>query len=163
MKNTIKLKGSNYISLYNNTVVKDYAVKFEKIKEKEKISLLSDSMFKTMFQNESRLQYSCRLFSYFLEGVDYEDLINNVHLDSNELDKEYEKQKGLRCDYVSSINETKINLEVNNNSNSVTMERNLDYAFRLYASKVQSDTDYDYNQVIQINLNNFAFKGKRHK
>lgn len=34
---------------YNKT--KEYVVKFEKIKEGEKISILSDSMFKCMFVN----------------------------------------------------------------------------------------------------------------
>ena len=47
---------------------------------------------------------------------------------------------------------------MNTNSNSDVIDRNLEYAFRLYSNK---NSRYDNNSVIQINLNNYAFKGSK--
>ena len=66
------------------------------------------------------------------------------------------REKAL--DYVAKINDTVINIEVNNNSDYKVMERNMDYANRLYSSKVKRSKEYEYNQVIQLNINNFSFK-----
>lgn len=92
-----------------------------------KISLLYDPMFKTMFMNEKRLKYSCKLFSYFL-NVSYETLLKNLKLGKNELDKHKEKSKGERADYVAVINGTYLNLEINNNDKPYIMKRKQEYA-----------------------------------
>ena len=82
-------------------------------------------------------------------------------LGKNELDKEYNDTKEERSDYVCDINGSKINIEVNNNDSVETMYRNMEYAFRLYNEKVKIGKKYKslYNQVIQINLNNYSFIG----
>ena len=151
----LNLIGDNSKELYNLKISKLNKVELTKIKEGEKISIVSDSMFKTMFQNEKRKKYSCKFLSYFID-VSYEDLLKNLHLEKNELDKNKEKEKGLRCDYVAKIDDVKINIELNNNSDVSVMERNIEYANRLYESKRGK---YEYNQVIQFNINNFSFEG----
>jgi len=143
--------------LYKNKVTKEYAVKLEKIKEDEKISILSDIMFKTMFQTSGREQYPSKFISYYT-SYSFEELMNNLIFEKNELDKTVSNKKGLRCDFVGAIDGVKLNIEINNNSSLETMERNIAYAFRLYASKVNKDSDYDYTKVIQFNINNFAFE-----
>lgn len=155
----LKLKNYNYELLYNKKVTKEYAVVLEKIKTGEKISILSDAMFKAMFQTEERLKYSCKFLSYFL-NISYETLLDNIVLEKNELDKKNCNKKGLRCDYVANVNGTKINIEINNNTNLSTMERNIEYVLRLYSSKIKQGGDYEYTQVIQFNLNNFSFVGE---
>jgi len=152
----LKLQNDYYELLYNKKVTKEYALTLNKIKKGEKISILSDAMFKTMFQTEERKKYSCKLISYFVD-ISYEELLNKIYLEKNELDKRKESEKGLRCDYVANIDETKINIEINNNSNEITMERNMEYAIRLYASKAKRGREYEYTQVVQFNINNFAF------
>ena len=153
----IKIKNHNLKELYQEKVTKEYAVSLEPLKQGEKISILSDTMLKTMFQNENRLKYSCKLISYFID-VSYQDLLNNIKLAKNETDKKYENDKGERCDYVASINGAFINIEVNNNSSLYAMERNTEYLMRLYSKKVKRGTSYEYTQSIAINLNNFSFK-----
>jgi len=155
----IKIKGDNTTYITDNDITKEYAVEIRELKKGEKITILSDAMLKTMFQNEERKAYSSKFISYFIEDVSYEELLENIKLSKNELDKKYEKEKGLRCDFVALINGTNINIEVNNNSSIKTMERNIAYTHRLYGSKVRRDTGYNYTQVIQINLNNFSIKG----
>ena len=92
--------------------------------------------------------------------VSYEELLNNIHLAKNELDKTIEDKKGLRCDYVAYVNGTSINIEVNNNGSIAVLERNMEYAHRLYSRLVKrGDNKNNYTQVIQFNLNNFSFKG----
>ena len=129
------------------------------IKKGQKISILSDTMLKAMFQNENRLKYSAKFLSYFID-LDYEVILKNIYLAKNELDKEKESSKGQRCDYVAVIDNTSLNIEVNNNSSLEILERNIEYAYRLYSKKIKrGEREYDYTQVIQFNLNNFSFKG----
>lgn len=144
-------------TLYKSRITREYAIKLGKIKDNEKISILSDVMFKTMFQTKGREKYPSKFISYYT-NYSFEDLKNNLVFDKNELDKEYVNKKGLRCDYVSSIDGIKINIEINNNSSLEVMERNMEYAFRLYSSNVTKESDYDYTKVIQFNINNFAFE-----
>ena len=116
-------------------------------------------MLKAMFQNENRIKYSAKFLSYFID-VSYEDILNNIVLGKNELDKEKESDKGERCDYIAHLNDSVLNIEVNNNSSLEVLERNMEYAHRLFSSKItRNDKTYEYTQVIQINLNNFAFLG----
>ena len=143
--------------LYDLKVDKKYAVKFEKLEKGKKISLLSDTMLKAMFQNENRIKYSAKFLSYFID-VDYEVILNNIELGKNEIDEEKEFDKALRCDYIVHLDDTILNIEVNNNSSLEVLERNIKYAHRLFSKRVKTeDNNYKYSQVIQINLNNFSF------
>jgi len=156
----LNLKDDSYELLYNKKIDKEYSVDLGKLNKGEKASILSDTMFKTMFQNSNRLKYSCKFLSYYLD-ISYEELLGNIKLVKNEIDKKYENDKGRYCDYVATIKGSTINIEVNNNSDVKVMERNMEYAHRLYASKVRrkSSGELEYTQVIQFNLNNFSFVG----
>lgn len=110
-----------------------------------------------MFQNENRIKYSAKFLSYFID-VDYEVILNNIKLGNNEIDKEKEFDRALRCDYIANLDDTILNIEVNNNSSLEVLERNMKYAHRLFSKKVKiEDNNYKYSQVIQINLNNFFY------
>ena len=154
------LKVRNYKQdlLYDLKVSNVNSVEIKKLKKGEKPSIMSDTMFKTMFFHTNRLKYSAKLLSYYLD-ISYEELLSSIVLTKNELDKEKENSKGERSDYVAIFDNTRINIEVNNNSSLEVMERNMEYAHRLYAEKVKVSSTYSYNQVIQLNLNNFSFEG----
>ena len=150
-------------SLYEMSRGKDFVYKMKRLEdlgENEKPSILSNTMFKTMFYHTKRLKYSVKFISYYLD-ISYEDLLSNIKLVKNEVDKEYYDSEEERCDYVCDVNGSKINIEVNNNDSVETMERNMEYAFRLYSEKVKIGKKYKnaYNQVIQICINNFSFVG----
>ena len=132
----IKIKNNSKGSLYDYKVNTDYIIKLDKLSVGKKISIFSNAMFMTMFQNEERLIYSALLASYFIEDITFEELLKKLVLVKNELDKNYEKKKGLRSDYVAQIGNSKLNIEINNNYTLEVMERNIEYAFRLYANKV---------------------------
>jgi len=142
-------------TLYKKGTSKKYAVKLTKLKEGEKISIFSDIMFKTMFQTTGREKFPSKLISYYT-NYSFEELMENLVFEKNELDKTVANKKGLRCDFVGNIDGIKLNIEINNNSSLETMERNMEYTFRLYASKVRSDSEYEYTKVIQLNINNFS-------
>ena len=149
--------------LYDDKISKSYAIELGPLQEGEKISLMSDSMFKTMFFNQNRIKYSCKFLSYFLD-VSYEELLQNIRLIKNELDKKNENDKGERCDYVATMEDSILNIEINCNTRAYIMERNIEYAFRLYTSEIKKGydrnekSDYHYTSVIQFNINNFSFK-----
>ena len=148
----------NYVTdlLYDKSVNMKYAVKLEKLKEGEKISIMSDSMFKAMLQNENRIKYSCKLISYYLD-IEYEELLKVLQLGKNEFDKKIESEKGERGDYVANVNDSVINIEINCNNSVEVMERNMEYSHRLYSKKQRRGVNSNYTQVIQISINNFAF------
>ena len=151
----VGIKDDYYKTLYNDFKVstknKVKLIKREELKEGEKLSIVSNTMFKAMFFNEKRLKYSAKLFSY---------LLKNMRLSKNELDKDREINRELRCDFVAEIDNTYLNLEMNNNASEDTMRRNRDYTFKLYSSNdILNNKRYNYKQVISINLNNFKFEG----
>ena len=155
----LKIKGDFAKTLYEMPVSYKDAIKLDPIKKGEKISILSDSMLKTMFQNENRIKYSAWLLAYYLD-IPYDKLLKNIHLSKNELDKEKDNYKGEKCDYVALIDNSFVNIEVNNNGNEKMLERNIDYAHRLYSRLIKrGDNTYEYTQVVQLNLNNFSFIG----
>ena len=160
MINIINIRGYNPKSLHDLNLSKEYVLELPRyIKKGQKISILSDTMLKAMFQNENRLKYSAKFLSYFID-LDYEVILKNIYLAKNELDKVKESSKGERCDSVAVIDNTSLNIEVNNNSSLEILERNIEYAYRLYSKKIKrGEREYDYTQVIQFNLNNFSFKG----
>lgn len=157
----LKVKDEYFDLLYNRGVSNKKRVELHKIDANEKISIMSDAMFKTMFYNENRLKYSCRLLSYFL-NVSYDDLLKHLRLSKSEVDKDNNNEKNQRCDYVADIFGTSINIEVNMNDKVQTLRRNMHYSHRLFSKKVKSSSDekdYEYTQVVQVNINNFSFKG----
>ena len=156
----VGIKGYKFKTLHDLELDNEYVLKLSRnIKKGQKISILSDTMLKAMFQNENRIKYSAKFLSYFID-VEYEDILNNICLAKNELDKNSENDKGERCDYVALLSDTSLNIEVNNNSSLEVLERNMEYAHRLYSKKIKrGEENYQYTQVIQFNLNNFAFKG----
>ena len=156
----VGIKGYKFKTLHDLELDNEYVLKLSRnIKKGQKISILSDTMLKAMFQNENRIKYSAKFLSYFID-VEYEDILNNICLAKNELDKNNENDKGERCDYVALLSDTSLNIEVNNNSSLEVIERNMEYAHRLYSKKIRrGEENYQYTQVIQFNLNNFAFKG----
>ena len=155
----LRVRGDNPNLLYDRKIIKEHAVEYRKLnKDVTKASIMSDVMFKTMLQNNSRLKYSARFISYYLD-IEEDELLKSIKLVKNELDKKKFDEKGERCDYVAEVNGTTINIEVNNNEKKEVMERNMEYAHRLYSKNVKIGSNNAYRQVIQINLNNFAFEG----
>ena len=64
----VGIKDDYYKTLYKDFKVstknKVKLIKREELKEGEKLSIVSNTMFKAMFFNEKRLKYSAKLFSY---------------------------------------------------------------------------------------------------
>ena len=155
----VGIRGYEFKTLHDLELDSEYVLKLSRdIRKGQKISILSDTMLKAMFQNENRIKYSAKFLSYFID-VSYEELLKNIKLAKNELDKIDENDKNERCDYVASFNDTLLNIEVNVNNSPYIMERNMEYAHRLYSKRIKRGSEYEYTQVIQFNLNNFAYKG----
>ncbi len=147
----------NLITNYKES--RENSIRTTKLKPGFKPSIVSDDMFKTMFQNESRIKYGAKLISYFVD-YDFEKSLKVIRFDKNEHNKDSNKLKGLRSDFVVDIDGTKVNIEVNNNNTKEMLERNLEYVFRMYYHKNSKEQKENiYNQVIQLNLNNFTYKG----
>ncbi len=155
------LRNYNKSELYDYDIVKENKIELNKRKEGEKLSIVSDSMFKAIFQNSNRIEYSVKFLSYFLD-ISYEELLEKIVLYKNELDKEKENTKSERCDYLALIDDTLIGIEMNNNSSEKILNRNLEYTFRNFSTKMTvGKKKYEYFNSYTFNINNFAFKGNK--
>ena len=120
----------------------------------EFIPITSDCMFKTIFGRKENIKFPCKLLSYILD-MSYEDLLNNLKFTKNETGKEKKEDSNYRQDLVVTLDDISINIEMNNNSSEEIRERNISYMMRLREDRKNKK---NYNQVIQVNLNNYCYK-----
>ena len=130
----------------------------KELKEGKKISIMFDPMFKTMFANSERIDNPAKFLSYHVDAT-YEELLDSLQLINTELDKDNVMSKGERADFVATIRDANINVEVNNNPDIETLYRNIDFAYRLYSKNIEVGSEYKFTPTLQINLNNFKFEG----
>ncbi len=120
----------------------------------EFIPITSDCMFKTIFGREENIKFPCYLLSYLID-MSYEELLNNLKFTKNETGKEKKEDSNYRQDLVVTLDDISINIEMNNNSSEEIRERNISYMMRLREDRKNKK---NYNQVIQVNLNNYCYK-----
>ena len=145
--------------MIDRDINKENAYVLEEMKKGYKIPIVSDTMFLAMINNEKRKKYAAYLIAEVLE-VPYEDVYNNLIFVKEKLDQYKYKEKGKTVDFVCKLNGEIIGIEMNNNNKvKPLLERNISYAADLYKSDLHKGEVYHYNKVIQININNFSFKG----
>ena len=115
-------------------------------------------MFKTMLNNTNRKQYASLLIAIIL-NKDYEEIYNNIEFVKDTLDKERDIEKGRAVDFICKINNRYIGIEMNNNFSKSSLERNISYMMDIYKSNLRRGEAYNFNYVVQININNFTFNG----
>ena len=125
-----------------------------------KIPIVSDAMFKTMINNESRMEYICYLIASIF-NEDYNEVLKNTKFIKNNIDKYKNEESNKTVDLLCKIKGKIVNVEVNNNATKASLERNLDYMFRLYGANMKRSKKYNYNKVAQVNINNFRFKDRK--
>ena len=125
-----------------------------------KIPIVSDSMFKTMINNESRMEYICYLIASIF-NEDYNEVLKNTKFIKNNIDKYKNEESNKTVDLLCKIKGKILNVEVNNNTSKSSLERNLGYMFSLYSANMKRGEKYNFNEVIQININNFRFRSRR--
>ena len=146
-------------TLFNQNISKVNSYKLENYYHGYRIPIVSDTMFHTMLNNQSRKKYVSYLISLILNKP-YLDIFNSISFVNEKLDNNNFYSSKKCVDLVVEIDGEIINIEMNNNNYSrEVLERNLSYSFDLYKSKMKSGFGYDYSKVIQININNFSFEG----
>lgn len=133
---------------------------YKRLREDEKgkrIPIISDVMFKTMINNESRKKYLSLLVSEVL-NLDYYKVLENIRLIKNTLDKDNVTEAGREVDCLCELNDTLINIEVNDIPDKTRLNRNEDYIRSIFSQRKVGD-DYNYKEVVQINIDNFSFVG----
>ena len=123
-----------------------------------KIPIISDTMFKTMINNTNRKQYASLLISIVL-NKDYKEIYDNIEFIKGSLDKERDIEKGREVDFICKLDNEYVGIEMNNNFSKSALERNISYCMDIYKSNLRRGESYSFNHVLQININNFFFKG----
>ena len=144
------------MSLLERQISTKDAYVLKEIKKGDKIPIVSDTMFQVMINNEERKKYASYLISLAL-NKDYKEINESIIFVNNKLDKEKEIEKGRTVDFVCIIDNEIIGIEMNNNGSKTMLERNISYASDLYKSKMIKGRAYEYQKVVQININNFTF------
>jgi len=137
-----------------------YSYKLDKLKEGEKISIVADSMFHAMLNNESRKKFSAYLISMILK-VSFDEIFNTLEFVNNKLDKNRSIEKNRTVDFLCKINDEYVGIEMNNIFSPTRLERNIYYANDVYKKNMKTGVPYDYNVIYQINLNNFTFNNEK--
>lgn len=122
-----------------------------------KIPIVSDTMFETMINNESRKKYAVLIIASVLKR-DYDEIYDSIEYVKNKLDKAIDIEKGREVDFICKLKDEYIGIEMNNNYSKEAYERNISYAMGIYKSKEIRGSRYSFNKVIQININNFTFE-----
>ena len=157
-------EGNKMINNINNIPMLDRKTSDKDSYKKEeyykgyKIPIISDTMFKTMINNTDRKQYASLLISIVL-NKDYKEIYDNIEFIKGTLDKEREIEKGREVDFICKVDNEYVGIEMNNNFSKSALERNISYCMDIYKSNLRRGESYSFNHVVQININNFFFKG----
>ena len=97
-----------------------------------------------------------------ITGLDYSLLKDNLILETNELPISKRNEKAKRCDFILRMeNENVINIELNRQSHTGLIVKNLSYLFQLFSTSFKKGKEYNENLIVmQINLN--CFKDKKY-
>ena len=147
----------NKIAMLDRKVSKKNAYVKKEYTKGYKIPIVSDTMFDTMINNESRKKYAALIISSVLER-DYNEIYNSIEYVKNKLDKQLDIEKGREVDFICKLKDEYIGIEMNNNYSKEAYERNISYAMGIYKSKEIRGSKYSFNKILQINLNNFTFE-----
>jgi len=136
----------------------EFSYKINRPKKGKKISIVADSMFHAMFNNEKWKKFAAYLISLTL-NVSFDEIFNTLEYVNNKLDKERDIEKTSTVDFLCKINNEYVGIEMNNQYSPTRLERNISYASEIYKIKMKKGSNYNYQKVIQININNFSFYG----
>ena len=153
----------NTIPLFERKHLTDDCVKTYKSKEERKedslIPCVYDRMFKIILGNENRKRNTAYFLSLVL-NKDMKEIEDNLEYKNTILENEKVEEAQRIVDLIVKIDGKYINVELNNSSTPKnTLNRNIDFANRIFAHKRKQGTSYEYDKVLQISLNNFYFEG----
>lgn len=103
-------------------ISRENAYELKKLKKGERIPLVSDIMFHTMLNNESRKKYVSYLLSLLIHK-NQKEIEENITFIKNKLDKENYYTSNKTVDFVCKVKDKIYNIEMNNNTDYTTLER----------------------------------------
>ena len=123
-----------------------------------RLPMVSDTMFYCMFNNSKRKKYSAYLISQIL-NIPFEEVNDSLVFINNKLDLERIKDTKRCVDFLCKIGDEYIGIEMNNNPDIPSLERNISYAVDVFKRETSPGKNrYHFKKVIQININNFALE-----
>ena len=134
--------------------------KFEDLEEGEIIPLISDTIFDYLINNESKKEYAASIISAALD-LDYDKVYNSIEFKSPRLKKDKVRNSKKTVDLLCEVDGVLYNIEINNKGYKSSLERNIQYIADIFESKMMRGGKYKYQNAVQININNFSFKGRK--
>ena len=121
--------------------------------------LCYDVIFKAVFTGNENIL--AKMISD-ITGMDYKLLENNITLESNELSISKNNEKAKRCDFVIKVGKDNIiNIELNRQSYTGLIVRNLSYIFNIFSTNFMKGEKYNDNLIVtQINIDAFDSTNK---
>lgn len=143
-----------------NDLKNNYVYKLNDYQKEDKKPIVSDIMFHTMFNNESRKKYICFFLSNIL-NISYRKIYDKIIFANVTLDKigYYESKKIV--DLLVKIDDEYINVEMNSYYSKNRIYRNFHYLTKIFSKDMRIGSKYKYNKVIQININNYNMEDKK--
>ncbi len=154
---SLKVRNHDIETLYSFDINRKHIVKLSPRVQIDKISIVNDKMFHTIFNHPNGKKYVSFILSKLLE-IDNNKLLKDMQIVSNDVPKDKIDTVSGRCDFVCRMDDTVITKEMNNNSDIKILHRNIDYINHQFSTLVKKSANYDkYHQSILINFNNFFF------
>ena len=120
---------------------------------KDIVKLCYDKSFKTIFTSCPNVL--AKMISDIID-IPYEDIVGKIIFSSNELLQDHIIIKNQICDYVITIDNLIINIEMNMNDKYWVKHRNFAYAANIFSSSVnvgEKSEMYAEKKLYQINFN----------
>jgi len=114
----------------------------------------SDYVFKALLKPNTSRDYLCDLISN-ITGLEKELLLKKLRVESEEMEKDVSSEKAQRMDILCDIEDTKINLEMNQNLTKELLIKNNLYVNKLRGRLTTVGEEYLNKLVIQINFDNY--------
>ncbi|HBA37937.1 MAG TPA: hypothetical protein DCY94_04380 [Firmicutes bacterium] len=146
------------VPVVDMTPILEYETKVPKsraLKSGERLTPLSDVIFKLAFQNEEYKKYTCKLISC-LTGLEYDYLLENMAFYKNTINKERLEEVQRMGDLVVKIKDAYYLVEMNN---YCTLGRNIKNSMLVSAINTEDKRNVKFFPLVEIGLNNYRLKG----
>ncbi len=135
-------------------------VDLKKVKEHEFVPAVNNPMFLTIINNEAKKKYAAFIISEVLKE-DYNYIYTNMILLNNKIDQSKVKNAITMTDFICSVNNEIIIIEMNGQIDKSRLLRNLEYLCKTFSNIRLRGDKYNYKKVRLIDLNNFSIIGNK--
>lgn len=158
-KSILKLRNMwDLIPVEKKLPIEEYEIHIprrDELKGDERVTPLSDRIFKFAFQNEDNWEFTCKLVSC-VTGLDYDYILENMSFYKNTVNESSLKDIQRSGDLYVKIKGELYQIEMNNYK---ALGRNIKSSILSSGIRTPDKKDVRFTPILEIDLNNYRLKG----